>query len=383
MRTSAAALLAAAASTAPAPAAAPPVVEEPLSKLVARLGHDDPDARDSASASLLRRDDAIPALRAASRHEDAEIRRRARRLLAQVQDRIIAARFATGDWEDAVSILLRGGSQDDDLGLRELCKFAARLRDDALREKPKMVSRWWAVEDALDFETLAARHARRRHFSAGKLVWSCKHPQYGSSTSGIGRAGELHSSVDWVRSLVVVGGETRQEPNCKITGCLVASSGSVQLGFVSHSLILCDGSVTVTGLQESLVIARGDVSLQVPSSNVIICGGKIVDTRDESRKIAKDAASHKLVRFFELARVGVEVEPSDAGVKVKAAPHGGCFSRGGVRAGDVVVAIAGERVADAEALRRLILPHAAEQASVAVTLLRDGKRVVANVPLRP
>jgi S1-C subfamily serine protease len=100
-------------------------------------------------------------------------------------------------------------------------------------------------------------------------------------------------------------------------------------------------------------------------------------------RIAKDAASHKLVRFFDVKRLGVEVAPDDAGVRVKAAPHGGCFSRGGVRPGDVVTAVAGEKVADAEALRRLLRPHAAEQASVAVTLLRDGKRVVANVPLRP
>src|SRR5207244_1047963 len=121
--------------------------------------------------------------------------------------------FATGDWEDAVSILLRGGSQDDDLGLRELCEFAGRLRDDALRGRQKSVSRRWAGEDALDFKALAARHTRNRHFSAGRLVWSSKHEQYQSSTSGIVRAGELHSSVDWTRSLVVVGGEIRQEPN--------------------------------------------------------------------------------------------------------------------------------------------------------------------------
>jgi hypothetical protein len=367
-----------------APCAAPPSAESvPIGRLIEELGAQDFDVREAAAARLGKRSDACQALRQALRNPDAEVRRRAGRVLAQVQSRRLTELLADGDWDQAVELLLLWGSKDDVRGLPDVCKLAGRLVQAATSHNGKLFPNGRS-ERLTDFTWLGSRTAKHRVFSKEKFrgVLDRETPRDGA----ILRASQIDFSLRFTSSLIVANGDVKAvEPQkrASLTGCLLLSTGEVTVNDVSCCLLLSDGPVSVKFMDYSLVIARGEVVCRTGSNNVIISGSKVSDADYVHSHVSQnDDHPLKLVRFFDVKRLGVEVESVKGGVKVKAVPHGTPFSAT-VRPGDVITAVAGKDVADAEAFRKLLRPHAAEQATVALTLLRDGKRIDVNVSLRP
>src|SRR5262249_34226021 len=61
--------------------------ETPVERLIERLGHDDFEVREQATRELSARDDALPAVRRALGSPDAEVRRRAARIVEDLESR--------------------------------------------------------------------------------------------------------------------------------------------------------------------------------------------------------------------------------------------------------------------------------------------------------
>ncbi len=78
------------------------------------------------------------------------------------------------------------------------------------------------------------------------------------------------------------------------------------------------------------------------------------------------------------AQIGVEVNDVTEGVRIEDVDQDSPASKAGLQAGDIVVELDGERVRSARQFSRLI-QETADGRSVALGILRDGKRQVVNV----
>ncbi len=78
------------------------------------------------------------------------------------------------------------------------------------------------------------------------------------------------------------------------------------------------------------------------------------------------------------AQIGVHVNDVTEGVRIEEVDQDGPASKAGLQAGDIVVEFDGERVRSARQFSRLI-QETAEGRSVALGIMRDGKRQVLNV----
>jgi hypothetical protein len=196
-------------------------------------------------------------------------------------------------------------------------------------------------------------------------------------------------------SLVVASGDFaapghgwRLDRRVRLECSVVFAGGDVEVNEVGDTVIICSGEARLTGeVHTSVVIAQGPVRVSADGSatlsnvNVILAGGKIekppgkVATPDALVKggVAKPLG---FVRFFETARVGVEVgkakkHPEGARVTKLDAAKG--FARAGLWKDDVVTAVDGQEVKTPEAFRRALLRRLVEGGEAKLRVFRDGE----------
>jgi membrane-associated protease RseP (regulator of RpoE activity) len=164
-------------------------------------------------------------------------------------------------------------------------------------------------------------------------------------------------------NLIVSRGLVRAETI--IQSSVIFANGNVtSQGHLLHSVVVCDGDVAVTDshITGSLIVARGNITV---GGNVteatLIAGGKV--TVGTPRKVPGTAPNLikenepnplNFITFFELRRVGLEVNAADGAVRVSAVAAGKACEKAGVKAGDTILEVNGKKPADAEALRRLL-----------------------------
>lgn len=165
------------------------------------------------------------------------------------------------------------------------------------------------------------------------------------------------------------------------------AGGSVDfLGSVANSLIVCDGDFTVQGpIYNCLIIARGTIRCDhdVRDSRLISCGKvqfKHPQRVYESKVVEKEPKPLGFVQFFDPTDAGITVEKADRGVRVKEAGKGKPFAKAGLRAGDLVTALDGEAVKDAEGFRRLLRAKLAVEGTMTFKVRRGDKAVEIPVP---
>ncbi|HEX5269280.1 MAG TPA: PDZ domain-containing protein, partial [Gemmataceae bacterium] len=168
--------------------------------------------------------------------------------------------------------------------------------------------------------------------------------------------------------------------------CAIFSCGSIACNGVDDSLIVCDGDFTAQGhVSSSLVIARGTISCGggVTGSRLISCGQvrlKYPQAVTGSKVVEKEPRPLGFVKFFDPADVGITVEPADGGARVKSAEKGKPFAEAGVRAGDLITAVNGQAVKDAESFRRLLRASLAVDGETVLKVRRDKQVSEVRVP---
>ena len=139
-----------------------------------------------------------------------------------------------------------------------------------------------------------------------------------------------------------------------------------------------------SGVYNSLVIARGTVRCGGIHNSRVISGGEVQLSRSakvlDSKVVEKETKPLGFVTFFDPADVGIKVDSADGGVRVKEAEKGKPFAAAGLRADDLVTALDGEAVKDAESFRRLLRAKLAVEGTTTFKVRRGDKAVEVAVP---
>jgi hypothetical protein len=298
------------------------------------------------------------------------------------------ALLVAGEVDQAVDLLVRWGSHRNTEGLPELCKLTGKFVRAGVALAPKFGFREReGLTRLTSFSRFGAEHNHRMLWSREPLGISGEH----RALHGVVRAPAVLLTTPATYSLILANGAVwgREERLLRAFACnLIVANGPVQLDCeVGQSVIVADGHVTLRrGAAFCVIIARGPVTCRGHVQSCVVVSGKAIDFEHrayESVVKANDPFPLELVRFFDPKRVGVEVEKTKAGVEVKSVARGKAFAAAGLAVGDVIDALDGQEVADREAFRRALRPHAAEQGTFTLSFRRDGKRREARVSLAP
>jgi hypothetical protein len=362
---------------------------EEAEDLIRRLGSPEFQIREAATARLLQRRDALPALRAAAKSKNAEIASRARKIL---------------------------GSMDAAWALPELRTFAKQGKVDLLVEKLVATEKWgdeiaaWQV-----MADLASKICELEEKVYGKTCFPKEglHPvgdlhRFLDDSEGkpfklltdSRRAGECGGMHFALRARAYT--ETPGASNCffAISGeiraphlkwSVIFADGSVRTAGTHEAVVICDGDFIIQGtIDNSLIIARGDVIIDKPGEVLdshIICSGKTsvskgVGVTLRSKVKENDPNPLGFIKYFDPADIGIKVEKAENGVKVKEAPKDMAFGAAGLRAGDLLVALDGKEVKDPETFRRLLRPRVVQNEEIVFRLRREKETLDIKVQVK-
>jgi hypothetical protein len=366
-------------------AAAPPPRDQ-VAALVGELGSESYQAREEARRKLLalRLPVPHPALLRAAESPDPEARRQARLVLEDIRRRGGIRAMRRG--------LAAGKRGEVDLFIDGLLTRPDGARDDACWQA--VVDFAWGLIDRTKgkgpmFGTFPARSFRLYREAEptparadGRLL---RNPKKGGPCGLVwAEAAEapegMYTSVVVSRGVVRCGGP--------IKSSIVLANGDVRAkGGADSAVVVCDGDVEIPYVSKSIVIARGNVRVHPRlgiASSVVIAGGTVTKGR-WAWGVIKEKERHPLgfVRFFESARVGVTVAATKGGVLVATVDKGKPFARAGVRPGDVVTAIGGQRVSSPEGFRSLLRRGLAEWQRVELKVRRSGRALDLTVRCDP
>lgn len=100
-----------------------------------------------------------------------------------------------------------------------------------------------------------------------------------------------------------------------------------------------------------------------------------------SSKLAeKEPKPLGFIRFFDPAEVGIKVESAEGGARVKSAEKGKRFAAAGLRDDDLITAVNGKDVKDAESFRRLLRASLAVDGETVLKVRRDKQVTEVRVP---
>jgi hypothetical protein len=364
----------------------PIVAERAIEELIAQLGDTSFAVREAASKRLMERDDAIPALRRALKSRDAEVARRAQEILDVLARREKERAFAQladllkrGAIDQAVEKFVRREKWDDEMTCWQLfAELAGKLTD---REREAYGKASLPNEDfvpARDFSRYAAKQGHRFEIIAAR------HPTL-EQMNDVGRAMRVEEIVGGPpinMHLITSAGDVKA---ANASFSVIFAGGSVECSSIFRSLVVCDGYVEAASITDSLIIARGTVVCRssADSSRIISCGSVAFvkpDRVTESKVLRKQRKPLDFVTFFDPADVGIKVGAAEGGVRVKEAEKGKLFATAGLRADDLVTALDGEAVKDAESFRRLLRAKLAVEGTTTFQVRRGEKAVEVAVP---
>ncbi len=374
-------------ATRPCSAREPAGGEQGIDELIAQLGSQDFSLREAAKRRLMEREDAIPALRRACKSADAEVARRA---------------------QDILDALSRNGEERDFARLADLAKRGAvdqAIERFVRREKWHDEPACWQVIADLEGKLNDLERKTFGSVSMGpgykirvtdkdargfvsqqdlKIVASRPASQEMWKGRAVLRAEEIAKGEEIALSLFALSGNIKVH---HIDDCAVFAGGSIEADDISNALIVCDGDVTVLygALKRSLVIARGTVRCErvIENARIISCGEvkyKRAEWVVNSKIVEKEAKPLGFVTFFDPAEVGIKVEKADGGARVKEAAQGKRFAAAGLRAGDLITALDGDAVKDAESFRRLLRARLAVDADMVLKVRRGEQTIPLRVP---
>jgi hypothetical protein len=399
-------LLAAPYSLPPRGGAAEPSSEQQIERWIEELGSDRFDVREAATRELKKRVEAATVLHKALSSPDAEVRRRATRILemlkSQRADRALTRAYVLGQMGQIVEtvdrlVYWREWDKDEE-GWETLTRFADKLMDRAAKDLPPIKREMWKRPGlpAGDF---------RRYYEAKGSNPNEKPPKEISGRKIVNtRAAKILARGEQV----ILKMDMDSVPS--IAFSIVAASEDVLINHAMYSLIVAGGDIKANSLRESILVCDGDVELlEPPRGGLIVARGKVTCRNreltgcivrsenyyqflDGKRIIIKDGTPDPLggfVKFFEFSDVGLTVsdhdqkeEPLQNGVRLKDVRKDSPFASG-LRAGDVVTALDGTKATSPEVFRRLLRRKLGQgDPSLTFTVRRSGKTLDVPIPIK-
>jgi hypothetical protein len=358
-----------------------------IDELISQLGDPSFAVREAAAKRLMEREDAAPALRKALKSADPEVVRRAREILDAFVRREKERAFARladlakhGAVDQAVEKFVRRDKWDDETACWQvMAELAGKLTDLEREAYGKASLRESREAPMRDFRRYTAAHGgESREFR----IIAARRPapdQVGGTC--VVRAEEIPQGNSIGASLIVSAGKVKLG---HVGGSVIFAGGPVEISGASNSLVVCDGDVTVQDLGKNcLIIARGTIWCRSATESRLISCGKAQLRHPEwvlDCKVKENEAKPLgFVTFFDPADVGIKVESAEGGVRVKEAEKGKPFATAGLRASDLVTALDGEAVKDAEGFRRLLRAKLAVEGTT-VFKVRRGENAL-DIPV--
>jgi len=352
-----------------------------VDQLIRQLGSAWFDEREAAMLKLMQIQQARPGLRKAANSGDAEVARRARKLLDYwhakcdlVQLREFTSRGEVDlaiekfvqpqDWHDDMKVWQVMAQLAGTLCTLEKEQFGkASLPDDAL-VPARDFRRFAEVEDP------PIRFVSRGNPSSKKLGYHVA-----------ARAQRIMEATDAVSCFYVVAGEV---VILNASRTVVLAGSSVKLNTARRSLVVSDGDVTIAGglLVGCLIIAGGDVYCregQIEDCRIVCSGrARIMEGAQVSQNSKiKDQNDKPLgfVKFVDPAEIGLETETGSLGLAIRAAAKDKPFGKAGLQSGDIIISVDGQETGDTRRFRRVLRPKIAEHEEISFRV-RRGKETL-------
>jgi hypothetical protein len=155
---------------------------------------------------------------------------------------------------------------------------------------------------------------------------------------------------------------------------IVVSAGSIKLGEkvdVDRSLLVSRGGISAG--------SQSIVASHLTSTGKIDAAPRPLNKRLASKIEAEQERPLGFIRWFETTTVGFEITPESRGMRVSEVLTGSVAAAGGLRTGDVIAAVDGQRAgATAEEFRKQIRRGSVQDAC-AITVIRDSKELTLNL----
>jgi hypothetical protein len=362
---------------------AKPATDEQIAALIAQLGSDDFAAREQAQNRLAELEEALPALRAAVKSQDPEVRRAALELVGRWELRL-EERFI----REAVA---RVNDEGLDVFIDRMV-----LQNDYVTE-----ARWkGAVEVARALAKRAARHGT----AVPNILEQGSVPSTRTRVDGVANDLNVHGTLLFSSgtikginstngSILFVNGDINSLNST--TDSIIFCNGTIKsFNYTKGCIIFCNGVVeSMNCTENNAVFVRGELrSLNYTKGNVIeaskltsgvnVSEGNTYLNRKpqdiprgkDDRFMAAEPSVLELFRFFDPARVGLEFTMIDGDAQVDAVTEGQAFARAGLRKGDRVLAVDQEKFLAADTFTRLLRRKMV--AGKALLKVQRGDRVV-------
>jgi hypothetical protein len=350
---------------------APPAPD--TARLVRDLGSTDYKAREAATRRLLEWETLPPALRAALKSGDAEVARRARRIIRVITQREENAAFGKltefarrGEIDRLAELLVRRPKWgDEDACWQALVELNAKLFD--LESKVYRRTSFTSRPRLGDGAPPQVRTKLRRRVAARRASIDLSHMDV--------RAEHIVVKTTDLSYLV----STRSTQAQSIFESMLVGGGTLDVWYSKCLVIVCDGDVKCSNANRSLIIARGDVQFSGSVINChVIAGGSVrflpapeYQQRRDNQVTEQEPNPLGFIKWFDPASVGVTVEAAPGGVRVKAAAKS--FAAAGLRAGDLLTALDGEAVKSPDDFRLLLRAKLADGGKMALAVRRAGQ----------
>lgn len=379
------------------PAAAPPPRAVPLAELVKQLGHRAFEKRESASRRLGAMTlDPPPALLAATKSDNAEVRRRASEVVEAMRQNVVSARLRHAERfleQGRVDLFVAATAvwnlnPEDNRLWEPAWAFGKRLIDKAEMKGPRKP--YGNPSLFPDFATYCK--LRKPRFTRMDEFYICPDPQQENPprplrAEAIQAAGVLSPKGLCAAVIVARGGV---ETKFAIQKAIVLANGDVTAVTGMYSVvIICDGDVNVTDdhIGPAVVVARGNITAKHGAeTSFLVAGGKVIlgekrlDKEHFFNVIKENTAGALGITFFELSAVGLEVKAAEKAVTVAKVATKSTAEKAGLRAGDVILEVGGKKPDSAESLRWL-LRDALAVGDAAVKLKRGNETLTAKLSL--
>lgn len=357
-----------------------------LEELIRDLGSRRFKVRQAAEQELATLDEADAGLRQALHSPDLDVARRAGRILDEIDHRRRRVSLSqllsfrdNGEIDRLAAGIVHWRRGEDDDCWQTATSFAARLVKEAKRAKARTsfpaslfapigdFSRYKETHSAIKRNTGKANALEEGSFLIRGDEIVLKH---GAGSSIIVSSGTVGSN-DVYRDLVLAGGSIRVED-------------------AVHSVIVCDGDFQCDSqITNCIIIARGTVKAAWIVKSFIITSDVVLtldnslppEWRRNKNNIIKenDSTLGGLVKFFETSHVGISVEPAEQGVRVVKLTENKSFAQGGLRNGDILLALDEVPIRSPDSFRRLLRGKLAQANPLAFKVRRSEKVLTIRV----
>lgn len=340
---------------------------EQIAKLIEHLGSSDFEARESATRRLGGMEEALPALRRAAQSSDLEVQRRAKAVIADIEQRVnerfLRQALARVNQEGVDlfvdrMVLQKGYAGDTHWkAVVELARALSKHAEKFGAAVPNILDQNWLGMGETTSFTVGGLHGTRARLDGVEGIINSIHNCLFISS------GSLEGTNSVNRSILIVDGDIKRL-NSTTNSILICNGSIKSFNSTENSIIFCTGDIdSMNSTQRSAIFVRGELrGLNHTVGNVIEAGkygrdnltegNTFLNRKDRqadngfrrrngqsNKYLAADPSSLNLLQFFDPARAGLAYSMIEGDARIDKLLEGKPFIRAGLHKRDRILAV--------------------------------------------